>query len=594
MADAWAYFAPVEERTSMKSGLRIRAHFSVFVVAVGLLSPISFASAAEVPEGTALEDVTRLIVQYEDSVPLTEAPNEATGSSVLDANGLVPETSLGDGLAIVGLDITVSSGEAELIAAQLTADPRIAWAEPDRLLQIAAAPNRHRDGASLIGTSVTLARVLPHLAVSTRPVISSIAPTQGAAAGGTRVVLQGQNLDSVTRVAFGGRAARITNQDATRLVVRTRSHASGLVDVTVRNPSGSRRVANAFTFVAPLWAPTESTYLDGTLWGLKDAYGLNAIDGWQRTRGATGTVVAVIDTGSTAHSDAGGVVQGYDFVSDALIGNDGDGRDSDPSDPGDWITAGEADGTAAGGFFLGCDQSISSWHGTHVSGIINASANGFGTVGVAPDVSVEHVRVLGKCGGYLSDIVAGIIWAAGGSVAGVPDNANPADVINMSLGGTGTCRLSEQAAIDFAVSQNVTVVAAAGNEGKDASRFNPGNCAGVITVGATDTEGKRADFSNYGDTVDVSAPGVAIYSTLNSGLRGPSAESYEFYSGTSMATPFVAGLVALMLTRSPSLTPSEVLSSLATNATVFPGGRCDDLNAVKTCGAGIVNSRSVP
>ena len=565
----------------------------VLSFAIGTVSPITSAQATSAVEDSVLQEVSRLIVQYEESVPLTEAPNEATGSSVLENNGLIPETSLGDGLAVVRLDTTVESVEAAVIVDQLTADPRIVWAEPDRLMQIADAKSQGRDTSSRPTTSPNERAVLPSLASASRPLIDSISPILGSTLGETRVVVRGQNLSDVTRVAFGGRAARILSQSALKLVVRTRPHASGVVDLTVRNPVGSRRLAGAFTYVAPLWEPTELTYRDGTLWGLTGLYGVNAVDGWQKTRGAGETVVAVIDTGSTVHSDSGLVVPGYDFVSDALIANDGDARDSNPSDPGDWITANEANGTAAGGYFLDCEQTISSWHGTHVSGIVNAAANGFGTVGIAPSVSVEHVRVLGKCGGYLSDILAGIIWAAGGAVDGVPANAYPADVINLSLGGLGDCSLAEQTAIDFALSQNIPVVVAAGNEDRNASRFSPANCDGVVTVAATDSAGKRAAFSNYGGTVEVSAPGVSIYSTLNSGQRGPVAESYESYSGTSMATPFVAGLVALMLTRSPGLSPPAVLSTLQSSTLTFPGGRCDDLNILKTCGTGIVSSRAI-
>jgi len=291
--------------------------------------------------------------------------------------------------------------------------------------------------------------------------------------------------------------------------------------------------------------------------------------------------VAVIDTGYRPHADLSGqILAGYDFISDATIANDGGGRDSDASDPGDWTAAGECG--------AGEPASNSSWHGTHVAGTIAAlTNNGSGVAGVAFGAKVVPVRVLGKCGGYTSDIADGIIWASGGTVSGVPNIAARAQVINMSLGGGGACDTTTQNAINGARSRGTVVVVAAGNEAQNASNSSPANCSGVITVAATNRSGGRASYSNYGTIVDVAAPGgdsgAAILSTLNAGTKGPGADSYAGYMGTSMATPHVAGVVALMLAKNAALTPDEVEARLKSSVRAFPA-------SCSGCGAGIVNA----
>ena len=308
--------------------------------------------------------------------------------------------------------------------------------------------------------------------------------------------------------------------------------------------------------------------------------GLRLPAAWDLSTG-TGVKVAVIDTGIRPHADlAGQYVGGYDFISDATIGNDGNGRDADPTDPGDWTAANEC---AAGD-----PASNSSWHGTHVAGTIAAATNnGLGVAGVAYGAKVVPVRVLGKCGGYTSDIADAIIWASGGTVTGVPANANVAKVINMSLGGGGACGTTTQNAINSARSRGTVVIVAAGNENQNASNSNPANCAGVVAVAATNRNGARAPYSNYGTVVDVAAPGGDangyILSTLNAGTSSPGADNYAGYQGTSMATPHVAGVAALMLARNSALTPDDIESKLKSTARAFPG-------TCSQCGTGIVDA----
>ena len=304
------------------------------------------------------------------------------------------------------------------------------------------------------------------------------------------------------------------------------------------------------------------------------AGGINLPAAWDITTGSAAIVVAVIDTGIRPHADlVGRTVPGYDFITDTTVSNDGDGRDPDPSDPGDY----------------GCGSN-SSWHGTHVSGTIGASSNnGFGVTGVNWVSKILPARVLGACGGYTSDIADAMRWSAGINVVGVPANANPARVENLSLGATETCSNTFQSAIDDVVARGTVVVVAAGNENADVATSEPANCNGVIAVGATVRSGGRASFSNFGTGVTISAPGAGILSTLNAGLTTPGADSYAFYSGTSMSTPHVAGVVSLMLSQNPALTPAQVKARLQATARAFPTGTGADCTTA-LCGAGIVNA----
>ena len=308
--------------------------------------------------------------------------------------------------------------------------------------------------------------------------------------------------------------------------------------------------------------------------------GLRLPAAWDSSTGA-GIRVAVIDTGYRPHADLSGqILAGYDFISDTAVANDGNGRDSDASDPGDWVAASEC--------YAGNPASGSSWHGTHVAGTIAAATNnGVGVAGVAYGAKIVPVRVLGKCGGYTSDIADAIVWSSGGSVSGVPAIAARAHVINMSLGGSGACGSTTQNAINSARSRGTVVIVAAGNENQNASNSNPANCSGVVTVAATTRAGGKASYSNYGTVVDVAAPGGGtgggVLSTLNSGTSSPGSDSYASYQGTSMATPHVAGVAALMLAKNAALTPDQIESKLKSTARAFPA-------TCSGCGTGIVDA----
>ncbi|MDW8809750.1 S8 family serine peptidase [Streptomyces scabiei] len=343
-------------------------------------------------------------------------------------------------------------------------------------------------------------------------------------------------------------------------------------------------------YVAPdrlnkaLATPNDTEY--SKQWDLYEATaGMNVPGAWDKVTG-TGVTVAVIDTGYVAHSDlAANIVGGYDFIADTAVANDGNGRDSNPADPGDWTAANEC---AAGD-----PASTSSWHGTHVAGTIAAVTNNSkGVAGIAYGAKVSPLRVLGKCGGYDSDIIDAITWASGGTVSGVPANTNVAKVINMSLGGGGACTSATQTAINAAVNRGTTVVVAAGNSNANAANYSPASCNNVISVAATNRAGSRSYYSNFGSVVDIAAPGGetrtvesgGILSTLNAGASSPGSESYDYYQGTSMAAPHIAGLAALVKSANSALTPAQIESAIKTNSRALPG-TCSG-----GCGAGLADA----
>lgn len=312
---------------------------------------------------------------------------------------------------------------------------------------------------------------------------------------------------------------------------------------------------------------------------------MNLPAGWDLEDGVDSNVtVAVIDSGIIRHPDLQpSLLPGYDFVSDASVSGDGGGRDPDPTDEG----------------------GRSAYHGAHVAGTIAAASdNGSGVAGVSWGANIVPVRALGTTGsGSLLDILEGTLWAAGADIAGVPSNANPAQVINMSLGAdiAEPCPADLDGIFSAIADEGIVVVVAAGNDGVDAATTFPAGCPSVITVGATGPRGTRASYSNYGNAIDVMAPGGDMTQTftvegqsfpagvLSTILDDSGQPDYAFFQGTSMASPHVAGLVALMLARTPGLSVAAVRSRLQGAATPLSASDCDRPNG-DDCGAGLVNA----
>lgn len=334
--------------------------------------------------------------------------------------------------------------------------------------------------------------------------------------------------------------------------------------------------------------------------------GVNLPKAWDRTRGSNAVVIAVVDTGYLPHPDlVSRIIPGYDFITQPVVSNDGDGRDADPRDPGDNEPVGTvcSDGTV--------NTAVpSTWHGTRVASVLGAvTNNGTNIAGVDWNAQILPVRVSGRCGAQLSDTVDGMRWAGGLSVPGVPDNPTPARVINVSLGG-GTCSSVEQQAINDLTARGAVVVAAAGNAapGQVAGGVEaPADCAGVIAVTAHANDGENASYANVGPEVAISAPGggcgnsrvqngacvggqSVIRTLANDGTSTPTTYNVSSAQGTSFATPMVSGVIGLMLAVNPSLTPAQIVATLKTSARPHPANTFCTRTSTAVCGAGLLDA----
>ena len=354
----------------------------------------------------------------------------------------------------------------------------------------------------------------------------------------------------------------------------TRAEANVLVKQLVDSGKVALAEINEKRYVAT--SPNDPGF--SQQWYLRDFAtadkGIGIESAWTYTTGSPSIVIAVIDTGYTVHEDLATPLPGYDFFD----------TDADATDPGD-----ASDGSS-------CAASSSSWHGTKVAGVIGANINNaLGTAGINQLSPIQHIRILGPCGGTTSDEIKAIRWAAGLPVDGAPLNSTPARVLNLSLGGEGPCSPSEQDAINAAVATGAIVVVAAGNGGNDqigddldVVENSPANCDNVITVTATTESGQRTSFSNYGSQVTIAAPGVAILTTTVGG--------YTYAQGTSFSTPILSGIISLMLSVNPTLEYDQVVALFgqAGVANPFPTGTSacsSNVNDTYYCGVGIIDAR---
>ena len=387
----------------------------------------------------------------------------------------------------------------------------------------------------------------------------------------------GLNLMPVRQMFGGAHVLQLPHQMSLQQAEGVTSKISQRLDVEYAEPE---RIFQS------LLVPNESLFHDQ--WHLREPAvalgGDNLESAWDMTLGDPQLVIALVDSGVLPHADFGQrLLNGYDFISNAFSANDGDGRDADSVDPGDWLTLRDS------------VSRISSWHGTHVAGILGATGNNLsGVAGINWRSKILPARVLGRSGGTTSDIADAIAWAAGADVPGVPINQNPARVINLSLGVNARCSRTMQNAINAANARSAVVVVAAGNDNSSSSDFEPAGCAGVIAVASVGKSGNRAPYSNTGSNITLSAPGGDLRSDsgiLSLGDSGRTvyqkSDTTATKQGTSMAAPQVAGVASLMLSVNPNLSPDQVKSILVASARPFPAGSTCQINQ---CGAGIVDA----
>lgn len=393
--------------------------------------------------------------------------------------------------------------------------------------------------------------------------------------------------------------------DASTLAARL----AGEPDVAYAEPDGRKQIRRM---------PNDPRFAEQWLLQSAQPSAIRAESAWDVSTGSASTVIAVVDTGVRFdHEDlAASFLPGYDFIADPATAADGGGRDADASDTGDFLSAADLQSPTFAG--CGATPTESSWHGTRVSGVAAARGNNSrGIAGVSWNARVLPVRVLGKCGGYDSDVLAGMRWAGGLPVEGAPQNPNPAKVINLSLGSVGACTQAYRDTIEALRAAGVIVVSAAGNAGSTVE--TPGNCPGVISVAGLRHAGTKVGYSSHGPEVTISAPAgncgddtanpACVYqipTATNLGTTVPGANGYSDpfnpTYGTSFSTPLVSGTIALMLAVHPQLGADAVSQRLQTTARGFPvvagvpvcpmtdpqTGQC--VCTTSTCGAGMLDA----
>jgi serine protease len=455
--------------------------------------------------------------------------------------------------------------------------------------------------------------------VKLRATVDSTGLQAAPARIGALAARNGLTLLEVRHIVSGMHLMQVQPQPGGETVARTlaRLRADGQVEYAEID---QRRYAQA--------TPDDPLFVNQ--WYLQNAQpsATDAVTAWNTTSGSPGLVIADLDTGVRFdHPDlraatANRLLPGYNMISNPAVANNSYGRGADASDPGDWVSAADLKNP----LFAGCTVTNSSWHGTRTAGILGAiTDNDTGIAGMTWEGWIEPVRVLGKCGGYDSDIIAGMAWAAGNAVDGVPDNPYPAQIINMSLGAVGSCPASYQQIVDELLSEGVLVVVSAGNEGGPVDA--PANCAGVAGIAGLRQAGTKVGYSSLGPEIALSAPAgncvntgagqpclFSILTTTNSGTTTPETNTYtndyNFNVGTSFSAPVVSGIAGLMLGVNGNLRAGQLIARLQAGATTpfpvstdagvtachVPAGAGDlqtsECNCTTdTCGAGMANAQ---
>lgn len=552
--------------------------------AMGLLALLplqAYVAAADVP-------VSHLRLRLRaDVVSANDAPSNDNGLAELGRFLGYPlaastRTSTGDEVLRLKAPVDVATAKRLVNALRMRSD--VVWAEIDRG-EVASSPKPNVAAAN--AGSPLIYRLIVTFADPALAQASRLDAKLGTGRDDPLSAAAGTPLH-VARATVGGAwivELFVAVDAASAQAIAARLEEAGLA-----------RFAAADYVVRPMLLPNDPYLAEGSQWNLvqtaaKPKFGIDATRAWDVATGSPSMVIAVIDTGVVAHPDLTRVLPGYTFITDPVNANDGDGRDADATDPGDWRTAGICPAPLDG-------AADSDWHGTLVSGIVAADTNnGVGIAGIDWQAQLLPVRALGRCGGTFSDILAGMTWAAGLPVPGVPANPHPAKVINMSLGGEGLCTAQIQSMINAVLDAGTFITVAAGNDNAQVAGYVPANCLGVSTVVAIDPSGARASYSNFGLAADIAAPGGdirglgasgGIPSTWNSGKTVAAAPAYVYADGTSVASPHVAGVASLMLAVNPGLQPAQIKSLMAQTAAAFADG--SDCAMQGICGAGVLNA----
>lgn len=404
------------------------------------------------------------------------------------------------------------------------------------------------------------------------------------------IIIESKNLATKTSKKLGVKQKKSTKIFGKSTLIEfdktlTKSEAEEIANEIKNDPtvlSAEPNYLNTINSVRPEVIPNDTNYFNQ--WNLSYGHGgINANYAWATSRGDN-VVVAVVDSGIlNQHPDlAGQILSGYDFISNSVTARDGNGRDSNPTDTGDWNNATECPGQPS---------KNSSWHGTKVAGVIAAiDNNNLHLTGVAPNARILPVRFLGKCGGTTVDMADAIRWAAGLPISGVPTNPNPAQVINISAGGIHPCTTYLQNAINAATVAGATVIASAGNNDIDVANASPASCNNVIAVAGNDIYGDLWGTSNFGNLIAVTAPAgsYSLYLLSNTGTQTASSNfSVEYDQGTSFAAPHVSGVAAMLYQINPNITPAQVRSQITSNAR-----EVDCIYETKSCGNGILDAEA--